>query len=462
MHVKLSECLNDADIKTLQRVAKTYDLSCSRHSKLALIQEILFFFRSGLVLEGHVRKWQQQYPNHALLRLFLEPREWLSLEDLAGIFQGYADVEQSIEQAVDQGWLFPTSKLNGRIMYGIPSDLRVQIRRKLIEQFSVNLATSQEGPLTFHEEGLAMNRDLDVFLEYVRHHEVRLTNEGSMYKKNLLQVLELLEIGETPLQGGWRFGYGRRFHDYPDRFALLYDYAYHQQFIEEPEDGYLTVTDNCQTWFQTTELERQKGLIRFYLSLYRRPIPRLPLLVQLLTASSEQWVLGRSMFEAVSTLVKDYYYDKVEQIWEKRVLNMLMHLGILRTGYDENNDLWFQITKLGQQLLTQEALPTTNEESREAQRILIVQPNFEIVVTADQPLVTAELAVFTELKQAGAVRVYRLTEETAMRALASGASVSHWIDFIDKHSQTSMPGNVERTLREWEHTLRLGEGFMTS
>ena len=224
----------------------------------------------------------------------------------------------------------------------------------------------------------------------------------------------------------------------------------------------MLVTEKAQAWYQTNEADRQRGLIRFYLSLYRRPIPRLPLLVQLLAAVSDQWVLSRSMLHAVSSLVQDYYYDKVEQIWQKRILNMLMHLGILRTGYDENQELWFQITKLGQQLLTQEALPATHEESREAQRILIVQPNFEIVVTADQPLVTAELAVFTELKQAGAVRVYRLTEETAMRALSSGASVSEWIDFIDKHAQTAMPGNVERTLREWEHTLRLGEGFMTS
>lgn len=462
MRVKLSEYLNDADIETLQRVARTYELACSRHSKLALLQEILFLFRNRSFIEEQLPKWQGNQPNHALLRIFLEPREWLSVEELTGIFRDSADVNQSIQQAIDQGWLFPTSKLNGRTMYGIPDDLRVRMRNHLVKQFAAGLTTSDEGPLTFHEEGLAMNRDLDVFLEYVRHHEVKLTNDGSMYKKNLLQLLELLEVTESPLQGGWRFGYGRRFHDYPDRLALLYDYAYHQQFIEEPDDGCLRVTEKAQAWYQTNEADRQRGLIRFYLSLYRRPIPRLPLLVQLLAAVSDQWVLSRSMLHAVSSLVQDYYYDKVEQIWQKRILNMLMHLGILRTGYDENQELWFQITKLGQQLLTQEALPATHEESREAQRILIVQPNFEIVVTADQPLVTAELAVFTELKQAGAVRVYRLTEETAMRALSSGASVSEWIDFIDKHAQTAMPGNVERTLREWEHTLRLGEGFMTS
>ncbi|OFW77216.1 MAG: hypothetical protein A2201_06115 [Alicyclobacillus sp. RIFOXYA1_FULL_53_8] len=428
---------------------------------MELIQETLFLFRSSSFLEEQLPRWQARKEN-AVLRLILEPREWISNEELVGIFQATEGGETNIERAIEEGWLFPTTRLTGRTMYCIPVDLRERLRHKLVRQFTTRLETAEEGPLTFHEEGLAMIRDLDVFLEYVKHHEVKLTNDGSMYKKNLQQILELLEVGETPLQSSWRFGYGRRFHEYPDRFALLYDYAYQQRYIEEPENGFLRLTEASEKVTQVSALERQRSLIRFYLSLYRRPIPRLALVVQLLALVTEKWVLSRTMLSALESLVHEYYYDKVEQIWETRILGMMMHLGLIRTGTDENEQLWFQITKLGQQLLTQEALPAVTEESREAQRILIVQPNFEIVVTADQPLVTAELAALTELKQAGAVRVYRLTEETVLRGLSSGTSVSDWIEFIDKHSQTSMPGNVERTLREWEHILRARDGFKTS
>ncbi|MCF8563770.1 helicase-associated domain-containing protein [Alicyclobacillus tolerans] len=459
--MKLSECLNDADISTLQKIAKKYNLPCSRNSKMALLQEILFTFRDPEFLKEHISHWQRGR-EEAVLRLCLEPKGTFSKEELLGIFQTCGSSDQSIEEVVSEGWLYPTTRNQGRLMYYIPDDLRVPFRSQIVRTFSQQLKTSEEGPLTFRDEGLAMARDLDVFLEYLNHHTVRLTNDGSMYKKNLQQLLELLEVPEQPLQGGWRFGYGRRFHDYPDRFALLYDYAYQQHLVEEAESGELTSAGRDHAWFQASETERQRGLVRFYLSSYRRPIPRLPQIVQLIAWIAERWVHGNSMFSALNVLVREYYYDSAEQVWQKRILNMLMHLGLIRTGFDENDEVWFQITKLGQQLLTPDAIPQSVDEHKESSRILIVQPNFEIVVTADQPLVTQELAMFTELKQAGALRVYRLTEDTVQRGLANSGSIADWIDFVDKYSQTPIPGNVERTLREWEHRMSSNKGTLTS
>jgi hypothetical protein len=155
------------------------------------------------------------------------------------------------------------------------------------------------------------------------------------------------------------------------------------------------------------------------------------------------------LFGALEHLINDYYYDSKEQVWHTRILKMMMHLGLIRSGYDENNKLWFQITKLGQQLLTPDAIAFT-EEDREKERILIVQPNFEIVVTADQPTVTSALALFTTLRQAGPVRVYRISEDSVMMGLANGGNLGKWLDMIQSYAQTPVPGNVERTLLEWQ------------
>jgi hypothetical protein len=89
---------------------------------------------------------------------------------------------------------------------------------------------------------------------------------------------------------------------------------------------------------------------------------------------------------------------------------------------------------------------------REKQRILIVQPNFEIVVTTDQVTITAQLAMFTELRQAGVVRVYRMTEDSVRKGIQAGKSVSAWLEFLHNYAQNPVPGNVERTLEEWERS----------
>jgi hypothetical protein len=445
--MKLSECLSTADISTLRKIAIHYDLNCSLHSKLSLLQEIIFSFRDRKFLTQEMANWRNGR-EMAFLRLCLERHQVFSEEELLGIFHDH-DPNLALASAIEQGWLFPTTRYGGRLMYCIPKELQEPMQHDIVQHFTEQLTRSHEGPLTYQEDGFALIRDLDVFLEYVRHHDVPLTHDGSMYKRSLVQVLELLEISEQPLTGGWRFGYGRRFHDYPDRLALLYDYAYHHQLIVESADGHLRVHDDYELWSRRSEMERQQSMVRFYISTYRKPIVRLPLVVQLVARVASIWVESERMRAVISPLVNTYYYDDAVQVWNVRIINMLMYLGLIRVGIDENENKWFQITKLGQQLLTSENLPVIQDESQAEARILIVQPNFDVVVTGDQPVITAELSIFTELKQAGVVRVYRLSMESVKKGLSSGRSLSEWLTFVQTHAQTEIPGNVERALSEW-------------
>lgn len=452
--MKLSECLNTADISTLRRIAEHYQFTCSKYSKMALIQEIQFSFRNRAFLDEQLVKWREGR-ERVMLRLCLDTRNVFSSEDLNGALSAANCSEDTVDAAVREGWLYPTTRYAGRLMYCIPAELHRDLRRSIVSEFASRVVTMEDGPLTYRDEDYAMVRDLDVFLDYILHHDIRLTLDGSMYKRNLTQILQLLEIPEEPLTGGWRFGYGRRFHDYPDRFALLYDYAYQQKLISERDDGLFLANDAVDNWRQLPPLERQRTLVRFYVGLYRRPVPRLPQIIQLIAQVSKEWVQAQAMLDALELFVNEYYYDDKAQVWTTRILKMLTHLGVIRVGQDDSNKTWFQITKLGQQLLTPEGLPGAVDEDVERHRILIVQPNFEIVATADQPFVTSELALFTELRQTGAIRVYRVTEDSVKQGLEAGRSVMAWLDFVQNHAQTPIPGNVERTLQEWERLHRL-------
>lgn len=460
--MKLSDCLNTADIATLRKIADHYRFECSKHSKLELLQEILFQFRSKSFITRHIQDWFTGR-ERMMLRLCLDTRTIFSAEEFEGI-RATSESDCTATDAMSEGWLFPTTQFSGRFMYCIPSEIHAQLRNFLVENVAKSVIVSSDGPLTFQEEGMAIVHDLDVMLEYVRHHDVRLTTDGSMYKRNLVQVLELLEVNEPIVSGGWRFGYGRRFHDYPDRLALIYDYAYHQKIVMEQEEGCLTLGPGCEEWMNLSPNDRVKSMVRFYVSLYRRPITRLPQILQLIAYSSTDWVQSQSMQRVVDALglLTDYYYDNKENVWHSRILNMMMHLGLLRIGCDEEDNKWFQITALGQRLLTPDQITIAHDRDRERQRILIVQPNFEIVVTADQPVVTAQVALFTELKQAGAIRVYRITEDSIRKGMQNGGSPSSWLQLLQNHSQTPVPGNVERTMLEWDRSETVGQEGLSS
>lgn len=451
--MNLAECLCHADIATLRDIARTYELSCSMHSKLQLMQEILYTFRSRDFLSDELERWHQANES-VFLRIGLDDRTVFSEEEVAGMFRQQGDVTSQIEKAVSDGWVFPTTRLSGRLQYAIPSELHSEIRKRTISSYFSDLRRSPEGPLIYHDEGVALARDTDIFLQYVSNHDVQLTLEGAMYKRHIVRILELLEIAEEPLEGGWRFGYGRRFFDYPDRLALIYDHAYHMNLIEESPDAYLRVTDRVDDWHVQNTKGKQKSILRFYLSTYRRPISRLPQVVRLMShADLEQWYSLQDALHAWSNLVNEYYYDSQATVWEERIVKMLRHLGVIRTGSDENSQTWFQTTKLGQELLTRDTLKAGADQERESRRILLVQPNFEVYVTADQPRITAELAIFTDLKQSGALLIYRLSLKSLKRGFESGKDARQVLQFLETFGQTPVPGNVERTIWEWGREL---------
>jgi len=445
--MKLSECLIAAEIKTMRNIALHYQFTCSKHSKLDLHQEILYAFQNKKFLKDSAVAWVKGR-DEAMIRLCLDYRSVFTVEELEGLFSKTEDAV--IPKAMAEGWLYPTTKFGGRMMYCIPEEIKLFIHQTVIDGLAQRIKQSSEGPLIYREDGHAMVRDVEVFLEYLRHHDVSITQEGTMYKRNLQQVLALVEHSEVILEGGWRFGYGRRFHDYPNRFSLLYDYAHHAGLVWETENLTLQVTELGLQWPLLSQLERHRELVKFYLSLYRRPILRLPQIVRIIANVAERWVNSNSLLSSLGQLVNAYYYDTVDDVWHRRIIEMMTSLGLIRTGQDENFETWFQITNLGQQLLTPDANKKSAETVNENHRILIVQPNFDIVVTADNGTVTTELSHFTDLKKSGAIRTYRISQDSVARGLNKGQSLKIWLDFLQQHAHTAIPGNVERTLVEWD------------
>lgn len=453
--MKLSECVISADIRTLQKIAQFYQFTCSKNSKNELSQEIIYAFRTPEFIEKQIKNWQKEF--HSIyIRLCLSGQFNFSVEEIHALFQinqeqmKKAKKHTLLDNALERGWIFLCSHEKNHFIYTIPEEIMRKMKEELYRTWKLQVLIDEEGPLLFHDENYAMSRDLEVFFQYIRHHEVQITTEGTIYKRYLQQILKLLEIHEEPPSGGWRFGYGRRSNDYPDRFALLYDFSYRHRFIEETQYGHLRLTDGVLSWFELDHHERQKKIVQFYISLYRRPIPRLPQIVRIIAELANSWVQSDSMFLVIEELINQFYYDSKMDVWNIRIIKMMMYLGLLRVGRDKNQMTWFQITKLGQQLLLNEYITIQKEEIETAKKIFIVQPNFDIMVINDHPNLTLQLAKFAQLRESGSIQLYRLSQKSVFQALQSGFEFSSLLDLLNECSQNPIPGNVERTLMEWK------------
>lgn len=413
-----------------------------------MMQTILFEMRVPTHAQSVVEKWANHWGG-ALTRIALANRSRFSTEEIEGLLNAYGFGQGDLVRALQQGWIFARQERSLRPIYVIPDEVHALIRTYVLNSLRLKTVTRKDEPLLQRDETDAIVRDLHTLLDYVTHRDVLITTEGAMYKRHLQQLMELFEVSEDLAVPKWRFGYGRRAHDYPDRLALIYDFAYHEGFLIETDGERLEVSTSMIEWRELSGRKQLQRILNFYLRLYRKPIPRLREIIELMRAFGEVWISASSLLDACSDMVSDFYYDSREVVWRSRILSMLTHLGVLRMGQDEDSmDEWFQMTKLGQELLTEDEmnLVDAHQPSRTS---LIVQPNFEIMVTEHDSKLEARLAEFSELKSSGSIRVYRILQRTVESGLESGHRLELWLKTVSEHSLGPIPGNVERTVLEW-------------
>ncbi|MGG4142826.1 hypothetical protein ABEW34_06815 [Paenibacillus algorifonticola] len=397
--MNLSDMLGCADIGQLSRIASVYQCECNSNSKNELIQSIL-----GAVSRNDV--FEQQISSMAIedLRflnsLLFETRDAFSLEELlaraqqskfsspetASVAQKETKGEQQIsgEEASSiqkstkakqpkrrskktpvmkessprdtivkfkhQGWLFNGFTGPNRYLFQVPEDLKQRFRETLKRKFAAQLVYADE-PHVYRDEQELLQADIRQLLHYIHHNEVTMAADGSIYKRFSLQLLDLFSIKEElPGKGEWRFGYGKYFHHYPNRMSLLYDYCVQMNyFLEEPLG--LRLTPSGQERLLSAPANELQQLYKCWLKQYKGPIPNILALVQWIGGLSEQWVTAQSLSQVLVPLIKPFYYDDAERIFQHRLLGMLVHLGLIRLGEHEEHGVVIKTTKAGKAVI---------------------------------------------------------------------------------------------------------------
>lgn len=386
--MNLSDMLGYADIGQLSRIADAYRCQCNGNSKNDLIQSILSTVNRHDVFEERIDAMKLEELRF-LNSLLFESREAYSLEDLIARVQQsrFGNQQEANELPVEPpkaekskrrkkkeltapqpasprdvivqfkhyGWLFNGFAGANRYMFQVPGDLKTRFRETLRRRFAQQLTYSSEPPL-YRDEQTLLKEDVHVFLRYVQRHEVQLMPDGSMYKRFLQQALDHMAIREQlPAKGAWRFGYGRHFNHYPDRFSLLFDYCMSAGALENAH-GILTLTEAGKARLQQPSLRETENLYRYWLKLYKSPVANLLSLVHWVHALAQEWVTTDSLKQVLLPFVKPYYYDDADAVLERRVWSMMLHLGLLRIGEHPQHGTVLRMTKAGSAIVSGEGL----------------------------------------------------------------------------------------------------------
>ncbi len=343
--MNFAEMLIYADIEQLNRIAKHYHCDCNYHSKNELIQSILSSVHSQSLDELIERDLSEEIFRFLQLLTF-DHREQYSKEELL------AKAKQSLASSSDmtERMIF-TEGVKNKYMYTIPNDLKTNWMKRIGTYYKDKNFNVQLPPRSYRDEGTTIIDDLIIFLQFVKQEIIQLTGDGSIYKRQQLQLFDKFRTVESPIdKGGWRFGFGYRYPQYPDRFSLLYDYAIHNRLISEENDGLLILQDAGHHKLQTyIPLFEGRELYRFWLRLYRRPIPYLPYVVRLLYAAvGSNWVPSHDCKKIVLPWLKEYYYESIESLFESKIIQMLLYMGLIKVG--NNNEMeMITFTNNGQQ-----------------------------------------------------------------------------------------------------------------
>ncbi|WP_289355815.1 hypothetical protein [Paenibacillus sp. S-12] len=366
--MNLADMLSYADINQLTRIAQRYGCVCNEHSKHELIQSILSALGRRDVFEQHVSEMTLEELRF-LNSILFDRRASFSLEELiARVQQTRFDLDSdggekqahnaapmphprdTISKFKHSGWLFNGCSHQTKYLFQVPSDLKLRLIDVLRQSFAMHL-TETDTPTSYRDEDGRMAEDVLHLLKFIENGNVMLNAEGVMYKKTQQQLLDYFAVQEAPIaRGEWRFGYGRRFHDYPNRMSLLYDYAFYQGWLEEG-DGRLSCTPKGLERVASGGVESSASLYRFWLKLYKNAIPNLLSIVHWIQLCTKQWTTLDSLERALLPFVRPFFFDTPQSVFRQRIIMMLVHLGVIRFGEDEQYGSVIQTTRRGQLII---------------------------------------------------------------------------------------------------------------
>jgi hypothetical protein len=324
--MNLMDVLLFQDRNELIKLVKERDVSPNINSKRELIEVIYPSLVNVEHLSKRFRCLSTAAQNMALA-LCYDKKIMLSKEELNGFSPHLKGkpFDELMEELTKNGFLFSYVDRN----YLVPSQIKkglLRLIQKRLEDDRLILP-----PFSNEDREITIVNDIFAFIDYVAGQPLSLTKTGVMYKKDFNLVMKDFSYKEELPKEQWRFGYGRRFSQYPDRFSLIYDFCFYKGWLSENE-SILTVQKQVEELYNMRIHELIGSIIIYWQKLYRRPFPNVSILYEIVlnTLKEGEGIEEEHLLATLSPFVTEYYFDKKEDVVKKRFINVLMYLNVIK------------------------------------------------------------------------------------------------------------------------------------
>lgn len=355
--------------------------------------------------------------------------------------------------------------------------------RRTLSPVIPTLKTIPEDEIKHTASGSARSfqRDLFFYWSQVRRQPIQTKQDGLLYKRDLKIVNSVLM---RPIENLGAES------DHMELVFLRF-MALSLELLSEASDGVITAAEappflaetpdnrirQCfESWFEALWWVEMGGYFAEEFEAGMVAPLRQALIDALRQASTEQWIDRRSLASAVAPMLlgsiygamnfytyygRDVLSDAIAAAsrmnlhgnpladYLKTSLDGPLHwMGLVDIGFDaKQQPIAVRLTPAGALvlgLLSKLDLPATTGQ-------VIVQPNYHILAIDPVPDATlAALDSFAVRQKTGRVTEYELTKASVHQGALGGWPVSRVIAFLQQSAGTALPGNVARTLEEWQ------------
>lgn len=364
--------------------------------------------------------------------------------------------------------------------YAIPPDLLELLPPVPARNITLELQPASEPPEIYTSEPRSLEHNLLVLLNLAQDQQLEVIPTGGLNKASLLRLARQWDP-KTKLQG-----ISREEHWPYVRFLRLL--ALGAGLIRVGADAQLKPTHEALDWMRLPALERAHRLLEGWIAsgwdelsaflglkieyAFRRDLAatKRALLRLIGQAPMDQWVSFNDFVAAVKLKEPDFarpdgdfdtwritnhyrqpidgfeHWDAVEGELLKAVAGgTLRWLGLTDLGIQGDEPISFRLNNTGLALLANG--PGTNQPAEE---LLVIQPNFEVVVPAYASLYARfQLGRIAETVNNEETALYRLTKRSLQQALERRLELDEIVRFLEEQSGRALPQNVLATLREW-------------
>ncbi len=145
------------------------------------------------------------------------------------------------------------------------------------------------------------------------------------------------------------------------------------------------------------------------------------------------------------------WVEKIAYLYVRMMGSSLREFGVVDFGMNIDEEAqvfypFFRLTEQGALALNQ---PGRSSETSDAQKTLIVQPTFELMLLQRDAPTLYSLLPFAQLEQVGVVSRLTLTKASLHHGMSAGVNLEQTMQTLTRHSSNELPQNVVYTLNDW-------------